>query len=245
MEPPISVRGADQRASEGGSGQCEQSFSTTKEIGGLLALAESDTVAVLDTGATPNLVCFNQLERHNRVLQRKGAPRVSTFPPSARFRFGDGRVGEVPHAADIPAGAAGSKGEFVAFGLEADIPAFSRKGALEALGGDLDFSRDISTLLKQRAEILLRVSRTGHYISRGVDTRLGRTGTLKGARFRPHLLNGPSGNIARIYPMADDAFPMRRMASTALCPRILPRPVRQLHWGMLRIDVCRAPRRLP
>ena len=44
----------------------------------------------------------------------------------ARFRLGDGRLGEVRRAADTPAGFAGRRGKFTAFALEADIPALLR-----------------------------------------------------------------------------------------------------------------------
>ena len=52
----------------------------------------------------------------------------------ARFKFGDGRVGEVMYAADIKVGIAECGGAFAAFVLVADIPALPRKAALEAIG---------------------------------------------------------------------------------------------------------------
>ena len=42
-------------------------------------------------------------------------------------------------ALEIPVGVAGNTRMFTAFALEADIPALLRKGAAEALGGQLDF----------------------------------------------------------------------------------------------------------
>ena len=90
---------------------------------------------VLDTGATANLVCFSWLARLNRILKRRGIPRAATHPSRARSRFGDGRLEEVRHAADIPSGTDGNRGKIAAFVLEADIPALLRKGAMEALGG--------------------------------------------------------------------------------------------------------------
>ena len=89
---------------------------------------------VLDTGATANLACFPWLGDHNRILDPEGLQRASTYPSPARFRFGGGRLGQVSQAADIPVGVAGSKGNFPAFALEADIPALLREGAVEALG---------------------------------------------------------------------------------------------------------------
>ena len=78
--------------------------------------------------------------------EKVGLPRVSTYPAQARFKLGDCRTGDVEFAADITVGIAGAKGNFTAFVLAADIPAFLRKGALEAMGGRLDFFRDTLTL---------------------------------------------------------------------------------------------------
>ena len=80
-------------------------------------------VVVPDTGATANFVCFRWLEHQNQLLESYGYQRVSTDPPKARFRFGDGRLGEVRLAADIPVGLAGEKRKFAAFARDAAIPA--------------------------------------------------------------------------------------------------------------------------
>ena len=105
-----------------------------------------DSVVVLDTGATANLVCFRWLSHHNSLLEQQGLPRVLTYPAQARFKFGDGRTGNVCFAADITVGIAGAKGAFTAFALDADIPALLCKGASEALAGQLDFARSTLTL---------------------------------------------------------------------------------------------------
>ena len=97
---------------------------------------------VLDAGATANLVCYKWLENHNSFLERQGLEKAVPYPSNARFKFGDGRMGEVKHAADIKVGIAGCKGTFTAFVLDADIPALLRKGALDALGAQLNFEKD-------------------------------------------------------------------------------------------------------
>ena len=51
------------------------------------------SVAVLETRATANIVCFGRLGRHNRILERRGIPRVTTYPSKVKFRFGDGSLG--------------------------------------------------------------------------------------------------------------------------------------------------------
>ena len=121
------------------------------------------------TSASANLVCFRWLESQNRLPEEHGFQRVSTYPSKARFRSGDGRVGEVRHASDIPAGVAGNTGKFAAFALDADITAPLRDGAMEALGGQLDSPRDSSVLLKRGLPIPLRVDRAGRYILGVVD----------------------------------------------------------------------------
>ena len=47
----------------------------------------------------------------------RGPPAVITYPAQATFKFGDGRTGEVCHAADSIVGVAGIKGKFAAFCL--------------------------------------------------------------------------------------------------------------------------------
>ena len=71
---------------------------------------------------------------------------VASYPAHALFKFGDGRTGEVCHAADITAGVAGVKGAFTAFVLGSDIPALPGKGALESLHGCPDFAQHTLTL---------------------------------------------------------------------------------------------------
>ena len=93
----------------------------------------------MDTGDTASLVRFRWLEHPYRIFERRGYREVSTYPLHARSRFGDGCLGEVRHAADVPVGVAGSKGKFTAFALDADIPVSLRKGASETAGGRLDF----------------------------------------------------------------------------------------------------------
>ena len=131
------------------------------DVGGLRASAKSGSLVVLDAGATANRICFSWLGCHKRIIQKKGLPRVSTYPASARFRFGNGRLGEVRHVADIPVGIPGSMRQFAACALGADIPAFLRRGASGALGGQLDVSRDILTLRKQGVDIPPRVNQMG------------------------------------------------------------------------------------
>ena len=86
-------------------------------------------MVALDTGATANLVCFKWLGNHNSFLRKIGHQNVMPYSTMARLKFGDGRVGELKHAADIKDGTAGRRAALAAFALEADIPAFLRKKA--------------------------------------------------------------------------------------------------------------------
>ena len=64
--------------------------------------------------------------------------------------------GEVRFAADIRAGAAGDRGIFTAFALDADIPALLREEASEALKGQLGFARNMSTFGEQGVDTSLK-----------------------------------------------------------------------------------------
>ena len=65
-------------------------------------------MVALDTGATANLVCLRRLQRRYRLPEKDGYQKVSAYPSTAGFRFGDERLGEVRRAADSLAGIAGS-----------------------------------------------------------------------------------------------------------------------------------------
>ena len=85
--------------------------------------SEEDSVFARDTRATASMACFRRLEQHNRHLGRNRLRRVPAYPSKAGFRFGDGRLGDVRHAAYVPAGIPGSKDRFTAYVPDADIPA--------------------------------------------------------------------------------------------------------------------------
>ena len=74
-------------------------------------------------------------------------------------------------AADSTAGVAGAKGNFAAFVLDADIPALSHRGASEALGGQLGFSRDSSTSGLRGGGDPLKVNDMENYILSVVGPR--------------------------------------------------------------------------
>ena len=118
------------------------------EAGGQFAAPSSESVVALGIGATANLVCRKWLENHNPFLDKRGLEKAVPYPSTARFKFGDGKIGEVQHAADIKVDVAGCTGALKAFVLDAEIPALLRKGALEALGAQLDFEKDALSHLR-------------------------------------------------------------------------------------------------
>ena len=61
-------------------------------------------------------------------------------------------------------GIAGNKGAFTAFALEGGIPPLLSKGAMEALGGQVDFLRGSSNFHWQGVQIPQRVNRARQYI---------------------------------------------------------------------------------
>ena len=65
---PVFVTKMEQSKCEGAISEPEQSFSATLDSGGLFLVADSDSVAVLDTRVAANMVCFRLLDNHNRIL---------------------------------------------------------------------------------------------------------------------------------------------------------------------------------
>ena len=89
-------------------GTREQSFSTTSDPSGQFsamgAHCVAPTLAAPDTGATAKLICFKWSGHHSSISKKREIARAQPYPAHARFKFGDGRLGVVRHAVDIPAG---------------------------------------------------------------------------------------------------------------------------------------------
>ena len=102
----------------------EQSFVTAVDAGDAFLGSQGDSVVALGAGATANRVFLSRLARRNGILERHGAPRVTTYPSQARFRFGGGLLREVRHAADR------TMGMSTAYVLGGGMPALLRKGAV-------------------------------------------------------------------------------------------------------------------
>ena len=113
--------------------QVEQSFITSLRVSDHIAYASNDSVVILDTGATANLICFRWLDHHNSILRQWGLEKVTPYRANATFRFGDGRTGDVGFAADVTVGLAGAKGQFTAFVLDSDIPALLSRNPFVAV----------------------------------------------------------------------------------------------------------------
>ena len=125
MELTVLPQEADSVGESETGSTCEQFFVTTVVAGDACMVSQEDSVVVLGAGATANLVCFGWLAHHNRDLDRRGIPRVTTYPSQARFRFGDGGLGEVRHAADTPVGIAGNQGMFRACSMQQTFQRYS------------------------------------------------------------------------------------------------------------------------
>ena len=65
------------------------------------------------------------------------------------------------HSADVNVGIACCMGTFTASALDAEIPAFLRKGALAALGNQLDFEKDALSLMRHGVWATLKVNAMG------------------------------------------------------------------------------------
>merc|ERR1712052_65500 len=109
--------------------------------------------------------------------------KVHLYPSAARFKFGDGRIGEVQYAANISVGIAGCKGTFTAFVMDAEVPALLRKGALEALGAQLDFAKDTLWLERHSICVPLGLNAMGHYVMSVVELGKGRPKRTRDPQF--------------------------------------------------------------
>ena len=108
METPVLPQTAESVGEREAGSTCAQSPVTKVDAGEAFMASQEDSVGVLDSGATANLVCCSCLAHQKRILERHGIPRVTAYPARARFRFEEGRLGEVRQAADIPLGVAGN-----------------------------------------------------------------------------------------------------------------------------------------
>ena len=123
-------------------------------------------------------------------------------PARARSNWGDGSLGRVQFAADVPAGIAGGRGRFAALFLEAGIPALLRKGAVEAVGGRLAFASNALMLAEMGVAAPLKVSGAGRYVLRAASR----------GKERGKSVRGPNHSVsqykwgARTFPAAVCAF---------------------------------------
>ena len=179
-------------------GNCEQPVSAALDLGGQCIFVGPDSVAVFDAEAAANLVCFKWFEHHNEILGRQGAPRAGPYPISARPKFADGRLGEVLCAADSSGGIEGKCGAPTTFAPEAEIPALLRRGALGALGWQMDSFREISTLRERVVGLRLTLNSLGHCVFRAACFERERSNSETAQLSRPPTLGGPSRRNARI-----------------------------------------------
>ena len=104
------------------------------------------SAVIIDTGTSANLAAANWLRNRDAILKALGRPLPKITPAFASFRYGDGRVSDVHWAAILPFATVGYAGHFMAYVVEADIPALPGKEALETLGGHLNFCERVLTL---------------------------------------------------------------------------------------------------
>ena len=149
------------------------------------------------------------------------------------------RWGDACFAGDFTPGVARAKGNFAALMLDAGIPALSREGALEALGGQLDFSCDTLTLGLRGVESRLEVNDMVRYISSVADFDEPRGGRGRGSNCSASV---GEGACARKRPNLGNGgirLSSRRMVCAAL-PILVPyQPVRRLHWETTEMEPLR------
>ena len=191
MESLVNAQAAGYPAKEGEESNCEHSFSTTLDLDGQCEFMGADSVVVLDTGAAASLARLRSLEHRNKILASTGTDDLK-LAMVAKEGY------PTPQ----------KPGKFAAFALEADIPALLRKGALEALGGQVDFSRGLSPLRKQGVRTPLQLNHMGRYVLSAVA--LGRPqSNFFGRVFRVSLFEGTSKfSLWGITPALDGGWPL-------------------------------------
>ena len=85
------------------------------DLGGASVASKASSVVGLDAAAAANLGRRAWIENHNGFLERQGMEKVALYQSAARFKFGDGRIGEVQFAANIAVGTAGCMGHLYYF----------------------------------------------------------------------------------------------------------------------------------
>ena len=144
-------------------------YKTSVELGVLYSGSVRHSTAIIDTGASANLVGANWLNNHNAIRKASGRPLAKITPASSSYRYGDGRVGDVHRAAVVPIAIVGYAGHFMAYVVDADFPASLGQEALETLGGHLDFCERVLALELLGADIPLEMSAVGHYLLNVAD----------------------------------------------------------------------------
>ena len=144
-------------------------YTTSVSLGLLSGSSVSDSTVIIDTAASANLVGVKWLNNPNATLRSLGRPPAKHKEALASFRYGDGRVGDVHNAAVIPIAIAGYTGQFMAYAVDADIPALLGKQALETLGSLLNSRQRVLTLEKLGADIPLKMNAVGRYILNVAD----------------------------------------------------------------------------
>ena len=112
---------------------------------------------------------MNWPNSRSAILQALGRPLAKITPGFASFRYGDGRVGDVHRAAVIPIAIVGHAGHFMAYVVDADVPALLRKNALETPGGHLNFCERVLALESLEPDVPLEMSAAGHYLLNVAD----------------------------------------------------------------------------
>ena len=137
----------------------EQSPPSALDLGEQFAVMDVDSALFLGTGADANLAPCTWLGHRNVILARWGLPSAETHPDCARFVFRHGYC-----VVDIPIAIAGGHAKSAALAIQADIPAPLCEGAVEALGGRLDFPRNISTSRGRGVDVPFKLNCAGHYV---------------------------------------------------------------------------------
>ena len=115
METPVLAQRADHIGGGETERKREQAFATRIDVRDVFLGSQEESVLVLDTAATANLVCFSRLERHNRASENMGFRESPHVPRRQDSALAVGALGRYAMRLTLQRGSQGLRGSLLRF----------------------------------------------------------------------------------------------------------------------------------